>query len=132
MGLRDKLKKSFKSSSSTSTTSSSKNSPSLYKTDSSLSATTTKSGGRHPSNVYAPGETMPRPKYRAPVKKEHAEKLDAFSFGAAWRRKSYQSQYSPMGSRLPSRRQSLLSLGRKSNMLKTLFQTLAVFLLEIR
>ncbi|KAK4916478.1 hypothetical protein LTR66_017016, partial [Elasticomyces elasticus] len=105
MGLRDKLKKSFKSSSSTSTTSSSKTNPSLYKTDSSLSATTTKSGGRHPSNVYAPGETMPRPKYRAPVKKEHAEKLDAFSFGAAWRRKSYQSQYSPMGSRLPSRRQ---------------------------
>lgn len=54
---------------------------------------------------------MPRPKYRAPPKKEHKEKLDAFSFGSAWRkrRKSLASQYSPMGSRLPSRRASLAS-----------------------
>ena len=40
---------------------------------------------------------MPRPKYRAPPKKEHKEKLEAFSFPDAWRKKSFQSQYSPMG-----------------------------------
>lgn len=50
---------------------------------------------------------MPRLKYRAPVKKEHKEKLDAFTFGGAWRRRSQQSLYSPMGSRMPSRRGSL-------------------------
>ena len=52
---------------------------------------------------------MPRPKYRAPVKKEHKEKLDSFSFGNAWRRRSFVSEYSPHGSRMPSRRPSLLS-----------------------
>ncbi|MCJ1463240.1 hypothetical protein MMC07_001845 [Pseudocyphellaria aurata] len=57
----------------------------------------------YPDNVYKPGEVMPRPKYRAAYNKEHQEKLSAFSFGDAWkRRKSDQSQYSPMGSRLPS------------------------------
>jgi len=55
---------------------------------------------------------MPRAKYRAPVKKEHKDKLDAFSWGTAWRRRSQVSEYSPMGSRMPSRRGSLLS--RKS------------------
>lgn len=55
---------------------------------------------------------MPRPKYRAPVKKEHKEKLDSFNWGTAWRRRSHISEYSPMGSRMPSRRGSLLS--RKS------------------
>lgn len=53
-----------------------------------------------------------------PPKKEHKEKLEAFSFSDAWRRKSFQSQYSPMGtrapSRMPSRRNSWLSMGRKS------------------
>ncbi|KAF1343991.1 hypothetical protein BDV97DRAFT_71890 [Delphinella strobiligena] len=67
---------------------------------------------RWPSNVYAPGEPMPRPKYRAPVKKEHKEKLESFNWGSAWRRRSYISEYSPMGSRMPSRRNSLTS--RKS------------------
>lgn len=67
---------------------------------------------RWPSNVYAPGEPMPRPKYRAPVKKEHKEKLESFNWGSAWRRRSYISEYSPMGSRMPSRRNSLIS--RKS------------------
>lgn len=51
---------------------------------------------RWPSNVYKPGEPMPRPKYRAPPKKEHKDKLEAFSFADAWRKKSFQSQYSPM------------------------------------
>lgn len=49
---------------------------------------------------------MPRPKYRAIPKKEHKEKLEAFSFADAWRRKSFQSQHSPMGTRAPSRRNS--------------------------
>lgn len=69
---------------------------------------------RWPSNVYKPGEPMPRPKYRAPPKKEHKEKLEAFSFADAWRRKSFQSQYSPMGTRAPSRRNSWMSMRRKS------------------
>ena len=67
---------------------------------------------RYPSNVYAPGEPMPRPKYRGPVSKQHQENLSAFSFASALeglRRKSGISQYSPMGSRLPSR------LGSKSS-----------------
>lgn len=55
---------------------------------------------------------MPRPKYRAPVQPEHKEKLEAFSFADAWRKKSFQSTYSPMGTRAPSRRASLFS--RKS------------------
>jgi hypothetical protein len=50
---------------------------------------------------------MPRPKYRAVPKKEHKDKLDAFSFPEAWRRQSIQSQYSPMGTRAPSRRNSI-------------------------
>lgn len=68
--------------------------------------------GRWPSNVYKPGEPMPRAKYRAPVKKEHKEKLESFSFASAWRRKSFMSEYSPMGTRMPSRRGSFIS--RKS------------------
>jgi len=50
---------------------------------------------------------MPRPKYRAVPKKEHKDKLDAFSFPEAWRRRSFQSQHSPMGTRAPSRRNSI-------------------------
>lgn len=88
----------------------------------SLSKTSTQGSDRDrwPSNVYKPGEPMPRPKYRAIPKKEHKEKLEAFSFAEAWRRKSFQSQYSPMGTRAPSRknshsrRSSWVSLGRKS------------------
>lgn len=78
------------------------------------SSTTDSKEGRErwPSNVYKPGEPMPRPKYRAPVKKEHKEKLESFSFASAWRRKSFMSEYSPMGTRMPSRRASLIS--RKS------------------
>ena len=67
---------------------------------------------RYPSDVYAPGEPMPKPKYRGPVNKQHQENLSAFSFASALeglRRRSGVSQYSPMGSRLPSR------LGSKSS-----------------
>ena len=57
---------------------------------------------------------MPKPKYRAPPKKEHKEKLEAFSFSDAWRKKSFQSSYSPMGTRSSSRRTSTFSVNRKS------------------
>ena len=71
-----------------------------------------------PENVYKPGEPMPRPKYRGPVNFQHQQKLLSFSFGDAFgaRRKSGTSQYSPMGSRLPSRRgsRSSVSVGRSS------------------
>ncbi|OCL06086.1 hypothetical protein AOQ84DRAFT_224160 [Glonium stellatum] len=73
-----------------------------------------KSASRKDSNVYQPGEKMPPLKYRRPVAKEHKEKLEAFSFASAWRRKSDHSQYSPMGSRLPSRKNSTHTQGRKS------------------
>lgn len=71
-----------------------------------------------PENVYKPGEPMPRPKYRGPVNFQHQQKLLSFSFGDAFgaRRKSGASQYSPMGSRMPSRRgsRSSVSVGRNS------------------
>ena len=83
--------------------------------DSTLSKTdSTDSHERWPSNVYKPGEPMPRPKYRAPPKKEHKEHLDSFSFADAWRRKSFQSQYSPMGTRAPSRLPSAAPSRRSS------------------
>jgi len=66
------------------------------------------------SNVYQPGEKMPPMKYRRPVAPEHKEKLESFSFARAWRRKSAHSQYSPMGSRMPSRKNSTATNGRKS------------------
>lgn len=97
MPFRERAKRLFKSSS---------RSDSSSKTDSSSSRE------RWPSNVYKPGEPMPRPKYRAVPKKEHTEKLESFSFADAWRKKSFQSTYSPMGTRAPSRRNSLFS--RKS------------------
>ncbi|KAL8675508.1 MAG: hypothetical protein Q9168_000020 [Polycauliona sp. 1 TL-2023] len=67
----------------------------------------------YPDNVYKPGE-IPESKYKGPYNKEHQVKLHAFSFKTAFqgRRKSEQSLYSPMGSRLPSRKSSFLS--RKS------------------
>jgi hypothetical protein len=58
------------------------------------------------SDFYQPGEKMPPLKYRRAVDPEHKKKLEAFSFATAWRRHSHTSLYSPMGSRLPSRRSS--------------------------
>lgn len=84
------------------------NDDTLSKTDSS------DSHERWPSNVYKPGEPMPRPKYRQPPKKEHKEHLESFSFADAWRRKSFQSQYSPMGTRAPSRLPSAAPSRRSS------------------
>lgn len=63
-------------------------------------------------NVYQPGEKMPPLKYRRPVNPEHKAKLEAFSFSNAWRRRSDQSLYSPMGSRMPSRKSSYISFRR--------------------
>ena len=77
------------------------------------SSTVSKSSSRQNSNIYQPGEKIPY-KYRRPVAKDHKDKLNAFSFAGAWRRQSNQSQYSPMGSRLPSRRGSIASAIRKS------------------
>lgn len=61
------------------------------------------------SDFYLPGEKMPPLKYRRPVDPEHKQRLEAFSFATAWRRHSNASLYSPMGSRLPSRRSSFRS-----------------------
>ncbi len=73
-----------------------------------------KQKAEQPNNVYKSGEPMPKPKYRGPYNKEHQEKLSSFSFSDAWksRRKSDNSMYSPLGSRLPSQVGSLKS--RKS------------------
>ena len=76
-----------------------------------------------PDNVYKPGEPMPRPKYRGPYNQAHQDKLSAFSFGDAWKRRKSSgtvgSDMSPMGSRLMSRRNSAWSkkskLGSRQN-----------------
>ncbi|KAF2683735.1 hypothetical protein K458DRAFT_418712 [Lentithecium fluviatile CBS 122367] len=65
-------------------------------------------------NTYGPGDKMPPLKYRRPVNPEHKAHLEAFNWAKAWRRKSEQSLYSPMGSRMPSRRNSFQSFGRRS------------------
>ena len=74
---------------------------------------TRKQKPEYPENVYKPGEVPPS-KYKGPYNREHQQKLHAFSFSNAFqgRRKSDQSLYSPMGSRLPSRMGSFKS--RKS------------------
>jgi hypothetical protein len=54
------------------------------------------------SLYYQPGEKIPY-KYLRPVEKSHKDNLEGFSWTKAWRRKSNQSQYSPHGSRMPSR-----------------------------
>ncbi|KAL9133619.1 MAG: hypothetical protein Q9175_005200 [Cornicularia normoerica] len=76
-----------------------------------------------PDNVYKPGEPMPRPKYRGPYNQAHQDKLSAFSFGDAWKRRrssgTVGSDLSPMGSRIISRRNSAWSkkskLGSRQN-----------------
>lgn len=76
-----------------------------------------------PDNVYKPGEPMPRPKYRGPYNQAHQDKLSAFSFGDAWKRRRSSgtagSDLSPRGSRIMSRRNSAWSkkskLGSRQN-----------------
>lgn len=65
-------------------------------------------------NVYQPGEKMPPLKYRRPVDPAHKKHLESFDFASAWRRRSDCSIYSPMGSRMPSRKTSATTLGRRS------------------
>ncbi|MCJ1302586.1 hypothetical protein MMC08_005390 [Hypocenomyce scalaris] len=113
MPFREKMKKAFGRSPSTSSTSASP----LTLTSSNRSKKEKKKE-QAPDNIYKPGE-MPASKYRGPVNKAHQEMLSTFSFSDAWagRRKSGQSQYSPMGSRMPSRVGSPGSLfggGRRS------------------
>lgn len=62
------------------------------------------------SNVHRPGEIKPKLKYPLLYNKDHQDKLLAYNFGDAWKkRKSVQSQYiSPMGSRWPSARTSVV------------------------
>jgi hypothetical protein len=80
----------------------------------SKTATTTAKHTEAESDFYLPGEKMPQLKYRRPVDPEHKERLEAFSFKTAWRRRSQSSLYSPMGSRLPSRRGSFRSRRSRS------------------
>lgn len=88
------------------------------KTSDSLSKASSNNSSRErwPSNVYKPGEVMPRPKYRKPPTKEHKEALESFSFADAWRRKSFQSVYSPMGTRAPSRKNSSRGPSRRGSL----------------
>ena len=62
-----------------------------------------------PEHVYKPHE-IPDPKYKRPPTKEHKQHLENYTWDADVhaddRRGSAASQYSPMGSRLPSRRAS--------------------------
>ncbi|KAI4207852.1 MAG: hypothetical protein LQ346_000355 [Caloplaca aetnensis] len=107
MPFRDKVKKAF-----------GKSNDDPSETSSDLSPTRSKASTKkpkkqkvdYPDNVYKPGE-IPESKYKGPYDKKHQQKLHAFSFAAAFqgRRKSAQSLYSPMGSRLPSRMGSLIS-----------------------
>jgi len=96
MPFRARLKKTFSRTS--------RSSQSSSDTSSTLSGSSSKGA----SNVYQPGEKIPQ-KYRRPVDKAHKEKLDAytFNFGEPSGRRSFQSVYSPMGSRMPSRRNSI-------------------------
>ena len=96
MPFRARMKRVFTHSSSSS--SSSNSSGSLSKAE---------SRGIGDPKIYQPGEAMPRPKYRAPVDKKHKAKLDAYTFGTNLRRRSVSSEYSPMGSKIPSRNNSI-------------------------
>jgi hypothetical protein len=103
MALRSRLRRAF-------TRGSQDDPDTLTKTS---SKTKTKSPKTDP-NVYGPGDKMPPLKYRRPVAPEHKAHLEAFNWAQAWRRRSDPSVYSPMGSRMPSRRSSFQSYGRRS------------------
>lgn len=109
MAFREKLKKTFSRNHSAGN---SENSSTLSKTNSKQNSRRSSNDKNH--QYYKPGEKIPQPKYRRPVDPEHKARLEAFSFANAWRRMSSQSQYSPMGSRMPSRRGSVISNMRKS------------------
>lgn len=104
MAFRAKLRKTF-------SRNSHRSSQSSADTSSSYGSSSSKN-----ANVYQPGEKIPQ-KYRKPVDKAHKAMLDAYrmDFGESTGRKSFQSEYSPMGSRMPSRRNSIdLSTTRRA------------------
>lgn len=82
--------------------------------DSSRSTKSSVKSSKKDSSIYQPGEKMPPLKYRRPVNPEHKAALESFSWAKAWRRNSEQSVYSPMGSRMPSRKTSHSTIGRRS------------------
>ncbi|KAL8651162.1 MAG: hypothetical protein Q9210_003416 [Variospora velana] len=112
MPFRDKVKKAFGKSSDDPSESSSDLSQVQSKASSKKSK---KQKIEYPADVYKPGE-IPESKYKGPYNKAHQQKLHAFSFAAAFqgRRKSDQSLYSPMGSRMPSRMNSFISRRTRS------------------
>ena len=64
------------------------------------------------ANVYRIGEAMPPPKYPGKYDKPHQDMLRAFSFANAFgRRRSAQTDVSPMGSRWGSRKNSEVGSG---------------------
>lgn len=66
---------------------------------------------RNDSTVYAPGEQMPRPKYRLPVNKQHKQLLDRYTWAdnLFHGTRSRDSLFSPGGTRMPSRNPSRTS-----------------------
>lgn len=100
MPFRARLKNAFRRSSTASSSS----------TNDSKSKKTQNSSERlDPSDpsVYKPHE-LPRPKYKVPPDRKHTAKLESFNFANSWRRKSYTgSQYSPGGSKMSSRQNSV-------------------------
>ncbi|KAK5074116.1 hypothetical protein LTR64_006740 [Lithohypha guttulata] len=110
MGLRDRVRKTFKKkdgSSSNSSTPSTSSDPSHYT-------------GRTDIEYYKPNE-IPKSKYRGKVDPEHKEKLDSYSFADAFnsvRRKSSQALsgiMSPGGTKSQSRRASYMSHTSKAS-----------------
>lgn len=95
MPFRAKLKKTFSRNN--------RSSQSSSETSSTFGSSSSKN-----ANVYQPGEKIPQ-KYRRPVDKAHKAMLEAYrmDFGESTGRKSFQSEYSPMASRMPSRRNSI-------------------------
>ena len=106
MPFREKIKKAFGRSPSTSTNSSSPTTITPVDSLSQFSSVQKTKSKDKKKKKKEDEEAMPKPKYRAPVDPNHKATLEAFSFSGAFeaiRRKSAQSAYSPMGSRMPSR-----------------------------
>ncbi|KAI9730212.1 MAG: hypothetical protein M1834_005976 [Cirrosporium novae-zelandiae] len=78
-------------------------------------STTSLSKSKSAKSTKTSNGDFPHPKYSRRFDQACANKLKEFSLADAWgRRPSTTSLYSPFGSRVPSRRNSLRSVGRKS------------------
>ena len=111
MPIRERIKKTFSSRrkpsiSSLSPLEQAVNTPLPASKSRSRTSKSSKSKSASDALYYLPGEKLPL-KYRRPVEKEHRDKLAAFSWQQKMKRNSAASQYSPMGSRMPSREASL-------------------------